>query len=136
MTPNPDAWIETLSNQTFHQNHQNIKFFSIFKIPFLIRLGGAHYDIIILDWVVSKYKTLRKIELFGQSSRSDLTTEPNYNLLEFSVVFSTFLRSRSTFDYDLTIKMIAEKQKIYWYINRKKWIFDQKIIESPLWSSL
>ena len=67
---------------------------------------------------------------------NDLTTEPNYNLLEFSVFFSTFLRSRSTFDHDLTIKMIAGKQKIYWYINRKKWIFDQKMIEVAICDQL
>ena len=53
---------ETLSNQTFHQNHQNIKFFSIFKIPFLIRLGGAHDIVMALSYWTGWFRNTRLSE--------------------------------------------------------------------------
>ena len=39
--------------------------------------------------------------------------QSNCNLLEFSVCFSIFLRCRSTFDLDSTIKMTAENRLVH-----------------------
>ena len=48
-------------------------------------------------------------------------------------VFSTFLGFRSTFDHNLTIKMIARQRRIFWYVSRKKCGFStKKFSKSPL----
>ena len=49
-------------------------------------------------------------------------------------VFSTFLSFRPTFDHNLTIKMIARKWRIFWYVTRKKCGFStKKFSKSPFW---
>ena len=67
MTPNPDALSEILSNQTFHQNHQNIEFS---KMSFLTRRWWPN-DVNESNKKVSKHSCSEK-SVFSDSSSTEI----------------------------------------------------------------
>ena len=86
-----------------------------------------HFDgkVVVKGWPEAE-KSWKKTPKISINYNSIVTSSMTSSLWVIRYVFSTFLSFRSIFDHNLTIKMIARKRRIFWYISRKKCGFSTK----------